>query len=66
MTPYDANGTIERFKITGGATPTGAIQIDPAITAGWWYVKFQVVNSSNAAVTQSTAARVFTVMVRPL
>ena len=58
---YDANGTLLRFKITGGATPTGAIQIDPpSAMPGLRYYKLQVVTSANAAQTQA-AARQFLV-----
>jgi len=64
--PYDANGNMERFVITGGATPTGSIQLDPQITAGKWYIKLLVTNSSNVAVAQAGGARSFILFVRPL
>ena len=62
----DANGNLIKFVIVGGATPTQCIQVDPPSVAGLWWFKLLIANSSDAAVSQTTASRTFTISVRSL
>lgn len=66
MALYDASGNLVKGVITGGASPTGAVVLDPSQVAGLWWWKFQICAANNSGVSQSTAARVFTILTRPL
>jgi hypothetical protein len=57
---------IGKFTIVGGATPTSAIFIEPRLAATLRYVQFRITTSAGVHVSQATAARTFTVFVRPL
>ena len=60
------SGTLKVYTIPGGATPTGTVDIPPTEGAGWRWIKLQIVTAAGVAVTQATAARTFTMFVRPL
>ena len=66
MTMYDASGNLVKGIIHGGASPTGAIVFDPSLVAGLWWFKIQIDSNADAGVSQSTAARIFTILTRPL